>query len=423
MNRFAVKTGPIRDSLIRLPGSKSYTHRTLIAAALAEGTSRITGALFSEDTELTMGALRQFGAAVRIHADHIAVGGTGGDIAAAAEPVYLHNSGTSMRLLAGVAALGRGATILTGSKRMQVRPIGDLITALAATGVEARSVAGNGCPPIEIANGPAEGGRVAVDCSASSQYLSALLLMAPMTRTGMEIHVTKGLASRPYVDMTMALMQRFGVAVTHSDYRQFRIAGQQRYRSGRYQVEADASQAGYFWAAGAISGRTVAVSGLDPDSVQGDVRLADIFGAMGCRVDRTQNGIAVTGGRLKGITVDMNAMPDSVPTLAVVASFADGQTVIKNVGHLRIKESDRLAAVAAELKRLGVTAAVSGDDLHIVGGGHRGAEIETYDDHRMAMSFAVAGLMVPGIVIQDPSCVRKSFPKFWEYLDSLYAPG
>jgi 3-phosphoshikimate 1-carboxyvinyltransferase len=337
-----------------------------------------------------------------------------------AEPIYLANSGTSMRLLIALAALGKGVGIFFGTPRMHQRPIQDLLAGLGQLGIAAVSTSGNGCPPVEIRGGGVQGGKVALDCSLSSQYLSALLLIAPYTRNGLEIEVTKGPVSRPYVDMTVDIMQRFGVTVNRSGYRHFAIDGNQVYRAGTYAVEPDCSQAGYFWAAAAVTGRRVKVLGTDENSCQGDVRLAEVLKAMGCRVDHDADGIAVTGGRLAGIEVDMADMPDTVPTLAVVAAFADGVTRIRNVAHLREKESDRLAAVAAELSRMGIAAVCTDTGLTIEGGRPRGAEIETYNDHRMAMSFAVAGLQVPGVRIRGEGCVEKSFPEFWSVFERLY---
>jgi 3-phosphoshikimate 1-carboxyvinyltransferase len=260
---------------------------------------------------------------------------------------------------------------------------------------------------------------VHIDCRVSSQYLSGLLLSAPCTEKGMAIEVVGGPVSKPYIDMTVEILERFGIRLTRAGYHRFDVPGAQRYRPGTYEVAPDASQAGYFWAAAAVAGTTVTVQGVHPDAIQGDVRLAEVFGRMGCRVAATPAGIAVTGGDLRGVEVDMGDMPDMVPTLAVVAAFARGTTVMTKVAHLRAKECDRLAAVEAELAKMGIEARSTADTLSVTGGAPHGAEIETYDDHRIAMCFAVAGLRVAGVRIRNPDCVAKSFPNFWEVFGGL----
>jgi 3-phosphoshikimate 1-carboxyvinyltransferase len=254
----------------------------------------------------------------------------------------------------------------------------------------------------------------------SSQFLSSLLLMAPCTPKGMSITVSHGPVSRPYVDMTVEILRRFGIRVERDGYTRFNVNGGQVYRAGDYTVAPDASQAGYFWGAAAITGGSVTVKGISIDSTQGDVRLVRVFERMGCRVNHTSDGITVTGGDLQAVTVDMGDMPDMVPTLAVVAAFAEGTTVIENVSHLKAKESDRLAATCTELNKMGIVAVAENDRLRVTGGAPRGASIETYEDHRIAMSFAMAGLAVPRVRILNPNCVEKSFPNFWEVWESLY---
>jgi 3-phosphoshikimate 1-carboxyvinyltransferase len=281
----------------------------------------------------------------------------------------------------------------------------------------------DGCPPIEVVGGGLKGGSVAIDCRVSSQYLSALLMIAPFANETVTITVSGGLVSRPYVDMTIDVMEAFGIAVDRNGYERFVVTGGQAYRAGDHAVEPDCSQAGYFWAAAAISGAGVTVAGTSMSSLQGDVRFAERLAAMGCRVAESGDGIKVTGGPLTGVLVDMADMPDMVPTLAVVAAFARGTTVIENVAHLKAKESDRLSAVAAELTKMGIEAGCTDSGLRIVGGHPRGAAIDTYNDHRIAMSFALAGLKIPGVKIKDETCVKKSFPHFWEVFKSLYQLG
>ena len=417
---FIIPANPVQNCSVSVPGSKSYTHRVLIAAALAEGTSRIVNALRSEDTELTIEALRQMGVTIRRETEDIEVKGVGGRFSAAADPIYLGNSGTSMRLLISMAALGQGDYLLTGSQRMQERPVQALMDSLVQIGVPARSVHQNGCPPLVVTGGPVKGGDVTIDCSISSQFLSSLLLMAPLTQSGLDIQVARGPVSKPYIDLTIAIMQDFSVQVDRDGYDHFRVAGGQRYRDGEYSVEPDVSNASYFWAAGAITGKAIKVCGIRGDSLQGDLHILPLFEAMGCQVIREPDGITVVGGTLKPIESDMGDMPDMVPTMAVVAAYAAGTSCIRNVAHLKAKECDRLAAVIAELNAMGIHANSSGEDLYIQGGQPVAADIETYNDHRIAMSFAVAGLRAPGTRIRNPGCVEKSFPTFWEVYESLF---
>jgi 3-phosphoshikimate 1-carboxyvinyltransferase len=327
-----------------------------------------------------------------------------------------------MRLLAGTVVLGQGIYTLTGSERMFHRPIQPLLDSLNELGIEARALNRNGCPPVAVQGGRCPGDRTRIDCSVSSQYLSALMLIAPCLDQGLIIDVTKGPVSKPYIDLTVDILQTFGILLERDGYTRFEIPGRQVYRPGEYKVEADGSQAGYFWGAAAITGRQVEVKGVTSASRQGDVALAGVFERMGCRVIESSDGIAVAGGpELTGVDVDMADMPDMVPTLAVVAAFARGTTFIRNVAHLRAKESDRLAAVCCELAKMGINTSSDRNSLTIHGGAPRGADIDTYDDHRIAMSFAMAGLKVPGVRIMDETCVGKSFPGFWEVFGQLYA--
>ncbi|MGE0086788.1 MAG: 3-phosphoshikimate 1-carboxyvinyltransferase [Desulfococcaceae bacterium] len=406
---------------ITVPGSKSYTHRTFIAAALSDGMCTVSNALRSEDTLLTLDALKSFGVRVEDRNGQFVIYGRSGNLIASPE-IYLANSGTSVRLLTAVAALAKGTTVLTGSERMKERPIGDLLEAMLQAGISARSVNSNGCPPVEIQGGNVKGGNVQIRCGVSSQYLSGLLLMAPCTKQGMEIQVVEGPVSKPYIDLTVDIMKRFQISVERQGYERFSVPGNQSYRSGSFTVEGDGSNAGYFWAAAAVTAGTVKVKGISGDSRQGDVRLCECFEQMGCRVLREADGITVTGGKLRGIEKDMGNMPDVVPTLAVVAAFAQGTTVISNVAHLKAKECDRLLAVAAELSKMGADITATEDSLIIRGGKTmHGAEIETYNDHRMAMCMAVAGLKVPDVRILNENCVEKSFPDFWSVFAELYS--
>ncbi len=417
-----IETKPVNtDNTIAVPGSKSYTHRTLIAAALSDGPCRVIDPLRSDDTLLSLAALKQMGIDAQDHIQHIDIHGKGGHFGACPEPVEFANSGTSMRLFGGLVALGTGDYVLTGSPRMCERPMQPLLDSLNRIGITARSENDNGCPPVRITGGQRSGGMTSIDCSVSSQYLSALLLIAPCLDQGLTIDVSKGPVSKPYIDMTVDIMKAFGIRLEQSGHTRFSVPGGQTYQARDHQVEPDGSQAGYFWAAAAVTGTRVKVRGVTSDSRQGDVGLADVFARMGCTIDEDADGIAVTGGDLTAVEVDMGNMPDVVPTLAVTAAFARGTTIIRNVAHLRAKECDRLAAVTAELGKMGIETHATENELHVVGGSPGGADIETYDDHRIAMSFAVAGLKIPGMRITDPDCVAKSFPNFWDVFVRLYA--
>jgi 3-phosphoshikimate 1-carboxyvinyltransferase len=420
-----IETKPVNPAAtVQVPGSKSYTHRTLIAAALSDGSCRVDNPLRSEDTLLTLKALGQMGVPMEDQPegrpDRIVIHGQNGRFSPVTQPIDFRNSGTSMRLFGALAVLGEGPYMLTGTKRMCERPMQALLDSLVQLGVPAHSMGRNGCPPVVIVGGQCKGNRTTIDCSVSSQYLSALLLIAPCLPHGLTIDVSQGPVSKPYIDMTVDIMAAFGVELRREAYTHFEVPGNQTYRAGSYTVEPDGSNASYFWAAGAITGARVKVLGVTNASRQGDVGLVNVLEQMGCRVAHEDDGIVVTGGALRAVTVDMGHMPDVVPTLAVVAAFAAGTTVIRNVAHLRAKECDRLSAVACELGKMGIEARALDNELHIVGGAPHGAEIETYDDHRMAMCFAVAGLKVPGVRILNPGCVAKSFPDYWEVFDRLY---
>ena len=284
--------------------------------------------------------------------------------------------------------------------------------------MQAVSERGDGCPPVTVRGG-LNGGRAALSGKVSSQYVSALLFIGPLAPEGVKIEITDELVSRPYVDLTLEVLEDFGISYYREGYRFFQVPGGQVYQPLDYAIEADASSASYFWAAAAVTGGKVTITNLTLDSCQGDAAFPGVLERMGCTVESSESGLTVQGGELHGIEVDMAAMPDLVPTLAVVAAFAPGETVITGVAHLRHKESDRLQAVATELKKMGIAARETADGLIIPGGTPHGAAIDTYQDHRLAMSFAVAGLKVPGVVINDPGCVAKSFPDFWEYFDKL----
>jgi 3-phosphoshikimate 1-carboxyvinyltransferase len=407
------------DSVVTIHGSKSYTHRALIVSALAEGESVLLNALRSEDTEHTLQGLRQLGISVSEERETLRVAGQGGRLREEEETLSLGNSGTSMRFLTALSALKKGRTILDGNERMRKRPMAGLLEGLRALGVEAGSIHEDGCAPVTVESRGLKGGTARIRGDESSQFLSALLMVAPYAKEDITVEVAGRLSSRPYVDITLDVMSSFGVEVQRYGDRAFSVQSGQRYRPREYLVEGDASNASYFFAAAAITRGRIRVENFRPESAQGDRRFLDVLERMGCEVVRAKDCAALNGKKLRGIEVDMNAMPDLVPTLAITAAFAEGRTVIQNVAHLRFKESDRIAAVTGELLKMGVRTEEGQDWLAIEGGNPHGALIETHDDHRIAMSFAVAGLAVPGVRIQEERCVDKSFPGFWETLEML----
>jgi 3-phosphoshikimate 1-carboxyvinyltransferase len=407
------------DVTVGIPGSKSLTNRALVCAALARGTTRLSDVLRSDDTEAMMEGLRRLGAEIW-EEEELVVRGVEGRFAIPLHPLDCRASGTTMRFLTACAALVPGRVTLDGSPRMRERPIQELADALGALGVHVKTSAG--FPPVTVQGGGISGGPIALDARRSSQFLSAVLLIAPYADRDVEI-TTGPIASRPYVDMTLETMRAFGASIEVAGDRVLRIPGRQCYRSRRYIVEPDATSAGYFFAAAAVTGGRVRVEGLNAASPQGDVRFVEILERMGCSVERGSRWIAVRGSPyLHGIDVDLNDMPDVAQTLAVVACFARGPTRIRNVGQIRLHETDRMDGLRRELTKLGAQVEIEGSDLRIEPPEQvRPAKIATYDDHRMAMSFAVAGLRAAGIVIENPGCVSKTFPDFFDRLRLLTA--
>jgi 3-phosphoshikimate 1-carboxyvinyltransferase len=409
---------------VQVPGSKSLTNRLLVLAAIggAEPVT-LTGALRSDDTEVMIDALRRLGLGVleNWQAESVTVTPRPWPQSASTE-LFVANSGTTMRFLTAMVALGTGRFRLDGIPRMRQRPIEELLEGLRQLGVDAVSEFGNGCPPVVVEARGLHGGHVAVKSDRSSQFLSSLLLVLPFADGSTTIEVSGQLVSEPYVSMTVQLLRRCGYDIeTRSGPAYFVPGKQPRLLRGRYEVEPDASAASYFFAAAAITGGTVTISGLSRESLQGDVAFVDLLEQMGCRVEVCSSGITVHGRPLRGIDTDMNAISDTVMTLAAVACFAEGPTVIRNVRHVRHKETDRLSAIANELRKIGADITEFDEGLRIEPRTIHGAVIETYDDHRMAMSMALIGLRIPGIVIRDPGCVAKTYPGFWRDLDQLRA--
>ena len=415
----------IQGSVV-LPGSKSYTNRALPIAALAQGTSLLRGALESDDTHYMVDALRALGITITTdwEAGEIEVIGTDGHVPATEANLFLGNSGTSMRFLTTIAALAHARIRLDGTARMRKRPLAPLIDGLATLGVAIQSEAGDGCPPVEIDANGLPGGAIAMRGDLSSQYFSALAMVLPYANAPLDVIVTGDLVSKPYIDMTADTMRAFGVELRHENYHRLSVEPGQRYVGRVYDIEPDASAASYFFALAAVTGGEMTVGHLPPTSAQGDLKFVDVLEAMGCRVERNPDSITVFGpSSLRGIDVDMNAISDTVQTLAAIAPFANEPTTIRNVAHIRLKETDRIAAIATELSRAGIQVEERGDGLTIYPGKPRPTSIQTYDDHRMAMSFAIMATRTPGMSIADPGCVAKTVPGYWRLLFPLLGAG
>ena len=415
---------PFEGSLradIELPGSKSLTNRAFALATLADGESRLEAVLESDDTRVLHAALEGLG--FRIHWDRPArvvwVEGEGGKIPARRAEVYAGNAGTAMRFLVSLVALGCGEYRIDGSRRMHERPIGHLLDALRELGVDAWSEGANGCPPVLVRANGIPGGSATIPGQISSQFVSSILLAAPFARETVELEVTGDVVGLPFIDMTIGLMADFGVRTERNGNR-MRVPAGQRYQGRRLAIEPDATAASYFLAAAALVGGEVRVRNLGRRSVQGDIAFAGVLEAMGATVDVGDDAITVRGdGRLRGVDLDFRAISDTFLTAAVLAPFADSPTKIRGIGHTRRQETDRVHAMATELRKAGAVVAEGEESLEIAPGPLHGATIETWDDHRIAMSFALLGLRQPGILIREPGCVAKTFPDFFECFETL----
>ncbi len=414
---------------VRVPGSKSLTNRALLIASLANGTTRLTNALFSDDSCYFAEALQTLGFDVQLdEANHeMTVTGLDGKIPATRAELFIGNAGTAARFLSAFLTLGNGEYILDGDPRMRERPIGDLVDALTQLGATIQPSACSPqpsliCPPVKIVASGLPGGKTKIAGNTSSQFLSALLMVAPYAKSPIEIEVVADLNSKPYVDMTIAVMQDFGVEIERQGYERFIIQRSFFFPLSSYMIESDASAASYFFAAPAVCGGTVRVENISRQSKQGDIAFLDVLQKMGCRIKEGDNFIEVTGTEsLNGVDVDMRDISDTAQTLAVVAPFASSPTRIRGIAFTRAKETDRVHATCTELRRLGVRVEEHEDGLTI----HpvekiRPAVVQTYNDHRMAMAFSLIGLRCEGITIENPSCVSKTFPNFFEVLETLY---
>jgi 3-phosphoshikimate 1-carboxyvinyltransferase len=405
---------------IRPPGSKSLTNRALIVAALAEGPSTLTGVLDSVDTQVMIDSLNRLG--ISVTADYsqnrFEVKGAGGTIPSRTAELWCENSGTSIRFLTALCATGEGEYRLDGNSRMRERPIGPLVEALASLGIAIRCEAGNDCPPVILTANGIPGGRIRVGGDLSSQYLSGLLMAAPAAKGNVTLEVQGELVSRSYVEMTLELMRAFGANVTETAPNCFEVEARP-YQGRLYDIEPDASAASYFFGLAAVTGGEVTVEGLHRKALQGDVKFVDALVQMGCEAEWGADFITLRGKSLRGIDIDMNDISDTAQTLACVAVFAEGPTRIRNVAHMRLKETDRVSAVVTELRRCGIQADEHPDGLTIYPGPVQPTEIQTYDDHRMAMSFSLLGVKAPGIRIADPGCTSKTYPLYFQDLEKL----
>ncbi|MDQ3860137.1 MAG: 3-phosphoshikimate 1-carboxyvinyltransferase [Actinomycetota bacterium] len=412
--------GPV-DATIRVPGSKSITNRALIIGALADGTSTIENPLFSDDPYWLMAALTGLGLPTK--ADRgtgtVIVKGQRGIIPKSGVEVFVGNAGTAARFLPPVLALGEGPYLVDGVARMRERPVGDLVEAMKGLGARVGYAGEEGRFPIEVEGGGIRGGVVGVRGTRSSQFLSGLLMAAPYAEEPVVLEVEGGLVSRPYIGITLGVMKDFGVEVVDEGRDRF-VVPLGVYKAGRYVVEPDASGASYFFAAAALTGGRVRVPGLGASSSQGDLGFVEVLAEMGCEAEIGANYIEVRGPeRLRGVEVDMNEISDTMITLGAIAPFASSPTTIKNVAHTRTQETDRIAAVAQELTRLGIRVEEYPDGMKITPGPVSSGTVRTYDDHRMAMAFSLLGLVVPGIRIQNPSCVTKTLPDYFQRLEAL----
>ena len=409
------------NATVRLPGSKSITNRALLCAALAPGETTLERALFADDTDAMVTAVRSLGADVRCFPEDakMRVRGTAGTVGTAAGAVIdARMSGTTGRFLAPVMALSERPMTLDGHPQLRARPFDDLADSLRQLGARVDFPSGGGGLPMQI-RGPIRGDEAAVATDRSSQFLSGLMLAGPLVPGGLSLRIDRSAVSRPYVEMTATVMRSFGATVAVGP-EAVHVAGDGYSPVESYPVEPDASAASYFWAAAAITSGTVAVEGLGADSIQGDARFASLLQTMGASTEEVAGCTRVTGGPLQGIDVDLADMSDTAPTLAVAASLASTPTTVRGIGFVRGKESDRIASVVSELRRCGVAARELDDGFTVAGGSApAGARVRTYDDHRIAMAFSVLGLVVPGIRIEDPGCVAKTFPGFYEALEAL----
>ena len=421
---YKLTLSPIKNisGTVDLPGSKSLSNRILLLSMLAEGHTEIHNLLDSDDTRRMLEALNTLGVKVLedYNQNRISIYGTSGKIPVSEATLMLGNAGTAIRPLTAALTIGKGRFVLDGVQRMRERPIIDLVNGLKQLGAEVSCINGTDSPPVEVIANGLPGGTTRLSGAISSQYLSAILMAAPYAKTDVQIEITDKLVSVPYVEMTLQLMLLFGVSVENDKFKHFSVPSMPYSSPGEIYVEGDASSASYFLAGAAISGGPVTVKGCGTESLQGDSRFAEVLEKMGANVEWSEREISVSGSSLNGIDVDMNMMPDAAMTLAVAALFASGQTTIRNIHNWRVKETERLKAVSTELRKLGAEVEEGEDYLVIIPPNKiQNAEIDTYEDHRMAMAFSLAACGDASVTINDPGCVSKTFPEYFEVFSGL----
>ena len=424
MNTLTLKPIKKIDGVINLPGSKSLSNRALLIAALAEGTTTITNLLESDDTRHMLNALKQLGIDYTLSEDKTectVVGNAGAISCDVSQELFLGNAGTAMRPLSAALCVGKGSYMLTGEPRMKERPIGHLVDALRQAGANINYLENEGYPPLHIEADGLEGGNVSIDGAISSQFLTALLMAAPLAKNDMKITIIGELVSKPYIDIALDIMKDFGVVVVNDDYKTFTIQSGQTYKAvEHFMVEGDASSASYFLAAAAIKGGTVKVTGIGRNSIQGDVAFVDVLEQMGARVEWGETYVSITRDTLHAIDMDFNHIPDAAMTIATTALFVEGSTTLRNIYNWRVKETDRLYAMATELRKVGAEVEEGEDYLKITPPKQlKHAAIDTYDDHRMAMCFSLLALDPVSVTINEPECTAKTFPTYFEVLESI----
>ncbi len=411
---------PIKGS-VNVPGSKSFTNRALIISVLAKGKSRLVNFSKSDDSKILISALKKLGIKIISKNNILIVNGNGGNSLKNNIKLNIGKAGTAMRFLTSLCALVPGKIILDGDKQMRKRPIGELVNSLRQIGASIKYLNKNGFPPLEISGNNIMGGLIKIKGDVSSQFITSLLLIAPLLKNGMKINIIGNEVSKSYTKMTLQTQKFFGVKVKQVKG-SYLIRNKQHYKSHNFIIESDISSATYFWGIAAITGSRITVNNIYPKSVQGDILFLNILRKMGCiiTINSKLKNVEVKGPKiLKPVKANLSLLPDSAQTLSVISAFANGRSTLSGLFTLKIKETNRLLALKNELYKMGITSKIGKDFIQIEGGKPNGAQINTYSDHRMAMSFAIAGTKIPGIVIENPEVVSKSFPNFWESLSKL----
>jgi len=424
MNTLFLKPISKIDGEVNIPGSKSLSNRALLLASLAKGVTKITNLLQSDDTKYMLDALKQLGVKYNLSDDKtecIVVGNAGAINSDKSQELFLGNAGTAMRPLCAALCLGQGTYTLTGEARMKERPIGHLVDALRQANADIEYLENDGYPPLKIEANGLEGGDISIDGAISSQFLTALLMASPMAKRDMQITIIGELVSKPYIDITLDIMKDFGVVVINDNYKTFIIKAGQTYKAvDTFMVEGDASSASYFLAAAAIKGGSVKVTGIGKSSIQGDIQFVDVLEKMGAKVDWGETYVSVTRNKLNAIDMDFNHIPDAAMTIATTALFVEGTTTLRNIYNWRVKETDRLYAMATELRKVGAIVEEGEDYLKITPPKKlKHAAIDTYNDHRMAMCFSLLALDDASVTINEPECTAKTFPLYFNVLESI----